>query len=76
MGHATTSNSVATVLAYLFPDDAAYFMKKAQECAEPRFKGGIHFRTDNTVGLDLGSKVGNAVVMRAKTNGADRANQP
>ncbi len=74
-GHATISSSIATVLSYLFPDDAAYFMKKANECAESRFEGGVHFRTDNTVGLDLGNKVGNAVVMRAKTDGADRANK-
>ncbi len=74
-GHATTSNAVALVLAYLFPEDAAYFTQKAQECAESRFEGGIHFRTDNTVGLDLGSKVANVVVNRAKQDGADRSLQ-
>lgn len=74
-GHATTSNSVALVLAYLFPNDAAYFTIKAQECAESRFEGGIHFRTDNTVGLDLGSKVANVVINRAKQDGADQVIQ-
>ena len=69
-GHATTSNATATVLAYLFPDDAQYFMDKALECAESRFEGGVHFRTDNTVGLDLGSKVGQKVVNWAKNDGA------
>lgn len=71
-GHATTSNSVALVLAYLFPNDAQYFKDKAVECAESRFEGGIHFRTDNTVGLDLGSKVANLVINRAKQDGADQ----
>jgi membrane-associated phospholipid phosphatase len=74
-GHATLSNSMATVLAYLFPDDAPYFMNKALECAESRFEGGIHFRTDNTVGLDLGSKIGHTVVNRAKADGADQGLQ-
>ncbi|RDC65859.1 phosphatase PAP2 family protein [Adhaeribacter pallidiroseus] len=70
-GHATTSNSVALVLAYLFPHDAVFFKNKAVECAESRFEGGIHFRTDNTVGLDLGSKVATLVINRAKQDGAD-----
>ena len=74
-GHATTSNSVALVLAYLFPQDATYFKNKAIECAESRFEGGIHFRTDNTVGLDLGSKVANVVIIWAKQDGADQGMQ-
>jgi PAP2 superfamily len=71
-GHATTSNAVAPVLAYLFPDDAPFFRMKALECAGSRFEGGLHFRTDNTVGLDLWGKVGAAVVNRAKNDGADQ----
>jgi len=34
----------------------------AQECADSRFYGGIHFRTDNEVGLELGKKIGDYVV--------------
>jgi membrane-associated phospholipid phosphatase len=70
-GHATTSSAVATVVTYLFPAEKAYFQQVAQECAESRFEGGLHFRTDNEVGLELGRKVGQAVVQRAKLDSAD-----
>jgi hypothetical protein len=70
-GHATTSSAVATVLAYFFPEDEQLFKIKAQECAESRFEGGIHFRTDNTVGLEMGQKIGEQVIKRAKADGAE-----
>ncbi len=70
-GHATISNARATVLAYLFPEDAMYFLRKAKEAAESRFEGGVHFRTDNVVGLDMGQKVGGEVIKRARQDGAD-----
>ncbi len=70
-GHATISNARATVLGYLFPEDAAYFQEKAKEAAESRFEGGVHFRIDNVVGLDMGHKVGMEVVKRARQDGAE-----
>jgi len=69
-GHATTSNAVATVLAYLFPGDSKEFYDKAVECAESRFEGGIHFRTDNVVGLDMGHKIGGKIVEKAAKDGS------
>lgn len=69
-GHATTSNSMATVLAYLFPGDAESFYKLARECAESRFEGGIHFRTDNEVGLVMGHKIGQKIISAAVKDGA------
>ena len=70
-GHATLSNARAIVLAYLFPDDASLFLNKAREAAESRFEGGVHFRVDNVVGLDIGQKVGQEVIKRARQDGAD-----
>ncbi|HEX8329006.1 MAG TPA: phosphatase PAP2 family protein [Hymenobacter sp.] len=70
-GHATLSNSRATVLGYLFPEDAELFLAKAREAAESRFDAGVHFRVDNTVGLDMGRKVGLEVIKRARQDGAD-----
>lgn len=61
-GHATASSTAATVLAYFFPADRELFERKAWECAESRFYGGIHFRTDNEVGIQLGKKLGQYVV--------------
>ena len=61
-GHATASSTAATVLSHLFPADAAQFQKIANECAESRFYAGIHFRTDNDAGLELGKKIGDYVM--------------
>jgi len=69
-GHATVSGVMAELYSYFFPAEAAYFRKKAKEGAESRFQAGIHFRTDNEVGLDLGRKVANAIIQKVKDDGA------
>src|SRR5207237_822944 len=69
-GHAGYSGAAAVVMSYFFPADTAVFEAKAQEAAMSRLYGGIHYRADNEVGLDLGHKVGNAVLARLKKDGA------
>ena len=69
-GHAAVSGIMAELYSYFFPAEAAYFRKKAKEGAESRFQAGIHFRTDNEVGLDLGRKVANAIIQKVKGDGA------
>ncbi|MBK8503219.1 MAG: phosphatase PAP2 family protein [Saprospiraceae bacterium] len=61
-GHTTVAGSIATVLSYLFPQDKEFFSHLALECSESRFEGGVHFRTDNEVGLEVGRKVGEKVI--------------
>ncbi|RYY19251.1 MAG: phosphatase PAP2 family protein [Chitinophagaceae bacterium] len=63
-GHATLSSAVATVLGHFFPGDAKEFNDRARECAESRFEGGIHFRTDNEVGLTMGRKIGEKILSK------------
>lgn len=66
-GHATASSAAATVLSYFFPADKAFFKQMAQECADSRFYAGIHFRTDNQVGIELGEKLATYIIdARAK----------
>lgn len=60
-GHTTVAGSLAKTLSYLFPHDTAEFEALAIECSESRFEGGVHFRTDNEVGLKVGEKVGRHV---------------
>lgn len=67
-GHAAASGVISEVLSYFFPEDKAFLQMKAKEAAESRFQAGIHFRSDNEVGLELGRKVGAAVVERAKAD--------
>ena len=61
-GHTTVAGSLATALSFLFPQDEPFFHETAKECSESRFEGGVHFRTDNEVGLIVGNKVGRQVV--------------
>jgi len=70
-GHAAGGGMLSEVYSYFFPADRAQFEKVAKDGAESRFQAGIHFRTDNEVGLVLGKKVGLAVVERVKRDGAD-----
>jgi hypothetical protein len=69
-GHSTYSAASAEVLSYLFPDKAAEFKAKAQEAGMSRLYGGIHYKADNDVGLQVGTKVGQAVIARARQDGA------
>jgi membrane-associated phospholipid phosphatase len=61
-GHAMGAATSCTVLEYFFPADAKEFQKLAQSCADSRFYAGIHFRTDNEVGLQMGKELGKYVV--------------
>jgi|GEM_PF-5536858 len=61
----------AELYSYFFPADSAYFQKKAKDGAESRFQGGIHFRTDNEVGLELGYKIGAFAIQKVRIDGAD-----
>lgn len=70
-GHAVMCGMMAELYSYLFPIDKTYFFKKAKEGAESRFQAGIHFRTDNEVGLELGKKVTALIVQRLQKDGAD-----
>ena len=70
-GHAMLASVSAEICSYFFPADKAYFQQRAKDLAESRFHGGIHFRTDNEVALDMGKKVGALIVQKIKTDGAD-----
>ena len=61
-GHTTVAGSISRVLSYLFPRDENHFLALAKECSESRFEGGVHFRTDNEVGLEVGDQVGRQVI--------------
>ncbi|MEM8525064.1 MAG: phosphatidic acid phosphatase [Bacteroidota bacterium] len=61
-GHTTVAGSIARVLSFLFPQDEQFFQEMAKECSESRFEGGVHFRTDNEVGLRVGNQVGEQVI--------------
>lgn len=57
-GHATISAAAYTVLSHYFPSHTSDWKSQADEASDSRLWGGIHFSTDNTVGFELGQKVG------------------
>ncbi len=69
-GHAMIGGVMAELYSYFFPAEKAYFQKRAKDGAESRFQGGIHFRTDNEVGLEMGKKVGALIVQKVRGDGA------
>ena len=57
-GHSCGSAAGATVLAGLFPREAASLNAMAEEASTSRMYGGIHYRFDLTAGLALGRACG------------------
>lgn len=70
-GHSTFSGAAATVLAYIFPNDANFFLEQAQEASLSRLYGAIHYRSDCEVGFAHGKTIANYTVNFAKTDGAN-----
>ena len=56
-GHSSVSGAGATALQAFFPREAAELSKMAQEASMSRLLAGIHFRSDNEQGLELGRMV-------------------
>jgi membrane-associated phospholipid phosphatase len=71
-GHATLSGASSVVLAAFFPSDAASLLGQAEEAATSRLYGGIHWRSDNEVGLQVGRQIGDLAVARARSDGGLR----
>jgi membrane-associated phospholipid phosphatase len=57
-GHSTTFGAASTVLGAFFPERAEALDGMAEEAALSRLYGGIHFRSDNEAGLELGRRLG------------------
>ena len=70
-GHSTFSGAAAAILGHIVPERAAQYTEMANEASMSRMYGGIHFRSDCTVGLDVGKNVGNFAIQRARTDGAE-----
>lgn len=70
-GHSTFSAAAATVLGHIIPERKAAYDAMALEASLSRMYGGIHYRADCEVGLEVGKNVGNYAVQRAMIDGAD-----
>jgi hypothetical protein len=70
-GHSTFSSAAATVLEHIFPAEAAKWRSMAVEASESRIYGGIHYRVDCEVGLEVGKNIGVYAVNRAIVDGGE-----
>jgi membrane-associated phospholipid phosphatase len=68
-GHSTTSGAASTVLGAFFPHRAGELNAMAEEAAVSRLYGGIHFRSDNDAGLELGRRVGTVALEAYRVHG-------
>ncbi len=69
-GHSGYSGAASEVLAHLFPQRAPALRDMADEAAASRLFAGIHYRSDNEAGLELGRRLGALAVERARGDGA------
>jgi membrane-associated phospholipid phosphatase len=72
--HAAISMAAATVMAELFPDNKEAILKKARLVGETRIAAGANFRSDIQAGLEIGEKVGQAVLTARREDGANKPN--
>ena len=61
-GHSSTSGAASTVLGAFFPERAEALDAMAEEATASRLYGGIHYRSDNEAGLELGRRVGDVAL--------------
>lgn len=62
--HATVSGAAAAMLSAFFPEAVESLKAAAEEAAMSRLYGGIHFRSDNEEGLELGREIGRFILER------------
>ncbi|MBC7430261.1 MAG: phosphatase PAP2 family protein [Bacteriovorax sp.] len=58
-GHTTLARVYGRILAVIFPERAALFMKRADEVALNRLIGGVHHPSDVVAGKKLGDSIAN-----------------
>ena len=69
--HAATAAAAAGVLAYFFPNEAASFQSLAEQAGKSQLYAGLQFPTDYLAGMELGRRVAERVVERARLDGSD-----
>ena len=68
--HAAFASSAATVLGYIFPDNATSLSAQADEAAMSRLYGGVNYRFSNEEGARFGTAIGKMAVDWATADGS------
>jgi len=69
--HAAAAAAAATVLAYILPGEAQSLLALAEEAGRSRLLAGVQYPSDYTAGMELGRRIGEQVVARARADGSD-----
>lgn len=70
--HAVAAGAAATVLGYLFPEKADSLLQLAKDVGMSRVVAGVQYPSDVEVGFDIGVKVAEQVIAKAKMDGFDK----
>lgn len=70
-GHSTFSAAASTILSHIFPAEKALCERWADEAAESRIYGGIHYRFDAEVGMEQGKAVAGYTLEKMLDDGAE-----
>ena len=69
--YAATAAAAAAVMAYLVPAEAAHFQNLAEEAGKSRLFAGVEYPSDYFAGLELGRRVAEQVIAKARADGSD-----
>lgn len=69
--HAVAAGAASAVLAFFFPQQAAFFNAKAEEAGQSRLLAGVQYPSDVQAGLELGRAVAALVIARAQNDNSD-----
>ena len=69
--HAATAQAAAAVLAHFLPAEAQSFQTLAEQAGYSRVLAGLQYPSDNEAGLELGRRVAEQVIAKAKADGSD-----
>jgi membrane-associated phospholipid phosphatase len=70
-GHSTFSGAAAAILGHIIPARADQYAAMAVEASMSRLYGGLHYRSDCQIGLNVGKSVGQKAIDRALNDGAE-----
>jgi len=68
--HSSFSADRSEILAYLFPNHAAFVRALGKEAGDSRLWAGIHYQIDNESGVQLGRSVAQKFIARADSDGS------
>lgn len=69
--YAATAAAAAAVIAYLVPAEAAHFQTLAEEAGKSRLYAGVEYPSDYFAGMELGRRVAERVIAKARADGSD-----